>query len=101
MAERGRRTMQFGPLKPVGLEDPRTGLRPAAVVQLRTENIHRTCYNMVGFQTKLTYPEQKRVFRLIPGLEQAEFLRYADKRAAPERLLCEHSAGRHGSGYTG
>jgi len=76
MAERGRRTMQFGPLKPVGLEDPRTGLRPAAVVQLRTENVHRTCYNMVGFQTKLTYPEQKRVFRMIPGLEQAEFLRY-------------------------
>lgn len=76
MAERGRQTMQFGPLKPVGLEDPRTGIRPAAVVQLRTENVHRTCYNMVGFQTKLTYPEQKRVFRLIPGLEQAEFLRY-------------------------
>ena len=76
MAERGRQTMQFGPLKPVGLVDPRTGVRPYAVVQLRTENIHRTCYNMVGFQTKLTYPEQKRVFRLIPGLEQAEFLRY-------------------------
>ncbi len=76
MAERGRQTMQFGPLKPVGLEDPRTGVRPYAVVQLRTENVHRTCYNMVGFQTKLTYPEQKRVFRLIPGLEQAEFLRY-------------------------
>jgi methylenetetrahydrofolate--tRNA-(uracil-5-)-methyltransferase len=76
MAERGRQTMQFGPLKPVGLEDPRTGTRPAAVVQLRTENVHRTCYNMVGFQTKLTYPEQKRVFRMIPGLEQAEFLRY-------------------------
>lgn len=76
MAERGRHTMQFGPLKPVGLEDPRTGLRPYAVVQLRTENIHRTCYNMVGFQTKLTYPEQRRVFRMIPGLEQAEFLRY-------------------------
>ena len=76
MAERGRHTMQFGPLKPVGLEDPRTGVRPSAVVQLRTENVHRTCYNMVGFQTKLTYPEQKRVFRLIPGLEQAEFLRY-------------------------
>ena len=76
MAERGRQTMQFGPLKPVGLEDPRTGLRPAAVVQLRTENAHRTCYNLVGFQTKLTYPEQKRVFRLIPGLERAEFLRY-------------------------
>lgn len=76
MAERGRQTMQFGPLKPVGLEDPKTGERPYAVVQLRTENVHRTCYNLVGFQTKLTYSEQKRVFRLIPGLEQAEFLRY-------------------------
>ncbi|HXV68875.1 MAG TPA: methylenetetrahydrofolate--tRNA-(uracil(54)-C(5))-methyltransferase (FADH(2)-oxidizing) TrmFO [Nitrospira sp.] len=76
MAERGRDTMRFGPLKPVGLEDPRTGLRPSAVVQLRTENAHRTCYNMVGFQTKLTYPAQKSVFRLIPGLERAEFLRY-------------------------
>ncbi|MCC6140703.1 MAG: methylenetetrahydrofolate--tRNA-(uracil(54)-C(5))-methyltransferase (FADH(2)-oxidizing) TrmFO [Nitrospira sp.] len=76
MAERGRQTMLFGPLKPVGLEDPRTGKRPTAVIQLRTENIHKTCYNMVGFQTKLTYPEQKRVFRMIPGLEQAEFLRY-------------------------
>jgi len=68
--------MQFGPLKPVGLEDPRTGTRPYAVVQLRAENIHRSCYNMVGFQTKLTYPEQRRVFRMIPGLERAEFLRY-------------------------
>jgi methylenetetrahydrofolate--tRNA-(uracil-5-)-methyltransferase len=76
MAERGRDTMRFGPLKPVGLEDPRTGLRPAAVVQLRTENVHRTCYNMVGFQTKLTYSAQKSVFRLIPGLEHAEFLRF-------------------------
>ncbi len=76
MAERGRQTMLFGPLKPVGLEDPRTGKRPTAVIQLRTENVHRTCYNIVGFQTKLTYPEQKRVFRMIPGLEQAEFLRY-------------------------
>ena len=76
MAERGRQTMQFGPLKPVGLEDPRTGVRPFAVVQLRTENVHRSCYNMVGFQTKLTYGEQKRVFRMIPGLEHAEFLRY-------------------------
>ena len=75
MAERGRQTMQFGPLKPVGLEHPKTGLRPYAVVQLRTENAHGTCYNMVGFQTKMTYPEQRRVFRLIPGLEQAEFLR--------------------------
>jgi methylenetetrahydrofolate--tRNA-(uracil-5-)-methyltransferase len=76
MAERGKQTMLFGPLKPVGLVDPRTGKRPHAVVQLRPENVHGTCYNMVGFQTKLTYPEQKRVFRLIPGLEQAEILRY-------------------------
>jgi methylenetetrahydrofolate--tRNA-(uracil-5-)-methyltransferase len=76
MAERGRQTMQFGPLKPVGLEHPKTGVRPYAVVQLRTENVHGTCYNMVGFQTKLTYPEQRRVFRMIPGLEQAEFLRF-------------------------
>jgi methylenetetrahydrofolate--tRNA-(uracil-5-)-methyltransferase len=76
MAERGRQTMLFGPLKPVGLEHPKTGARPHAVVQLRAENRHGTCYNMVGFQTKLTYGEQKRVFRMIPGLEQAEFLRY-------------------------
>ena len=76
MAERGRQTMQFGPLKPVGLENPKTGTRAYAVVQLRTENVHRSCYNLVGFQTKLTYGEQKRVFRMIPGLEQAEFLRY-------------------------
>jgi methylenetetrahydrofolate--tRNA-(uracil-5-)-methyltransferase len=76
IAERGRQTMQFGPLKPVGLENPKTGIRPYAVVQLRTENAHRSCYNLVGFQTKLTYGEQKRVFRMIPGLEQAEFLRY-------------------------
>lgn len=75
MAERGRQTMLFGPLKPVGLEDPRTGKLPFAVVQLRPENRHGTAYNMVGFQTKLTYPEQRRVFRMIPGLEQAEFLR--------------------------
>jgi len=76
MAERGRETMQFGPLKPVGLENPKTGARAFAVVQLRTENAHRSCYNLVGFQTKLTYGEQKRVFRMIPGLERAEFLRY-------------------------
>jgi len=76
MAERGRQTMQFGPLKPVGLQNPKTGAQSYAVVQLRTENAHRSCYNLVGFQTKLTYGEQKRVFRMIPGLEQAEFLRY-------------------------
>lgn len=76
MAERGRDTLLFGPLKPVGLEDPRTGARPHAVVQLRAENRHGSAYNLVGFQTKLTYPEQRRVFRLIPGLERAEFLRF-------------------------
>ncbi|NKB80438.1 MAG: methylenetetrahydrofolate--tRNA-(uracil(54)-C(5))-methyltransferase (FADH(2)-oxidizing) TrmFO [Nitrospirales bacterium] len=76
MAERGRQTLLFGPLKPVGLVDPQTGRRPHAVLQLRAENQHCSSYNMVGFQTKLTYPEQRNVFRMIPGLEQAEFLRY-------------------------
>jgi methylenetetrahydrofolate--tRNA-(uracil-5-)-methyltransferase len=76
MAERGRDVLAFGPMKPVGLSDPRTGRRPHAVVQLRAENRHRTAYNLVGFQTRLAYPEQQRIFRMIPGLEQAEFLRY-------------------------
>ena len=75
MADRGRQTLTFGPLKPVGLIDPKTGARPFAVLQLRAENHHGSCYNLVGFQTKLTYPEQKRIFRMIPGLEEAEFLR--------------------------
>ncbi len=75
MADRGRQTLAFGPLKPVGLIDPKTGTRPFAVLQLRAENHHGSCYNLVGFQTKLTYPEQRRVFRMIPGLEEAEFLR--------------------------
>ncbi|MDH5775880.1 MAG: methylenetetrahydrofolate--tRNA-(uracil(54)-C(5))-methyltransferase (FADH(2)-oxidizing) TrmFO [Nitrospirota bacterium] len=75
MADRGRQTLAFGPLKPVGLIDPKTGARPFAVLQLRAENHHGSCYNLVGFQTKLTYPEQKRIFRMIPGLEEAEFLR--------------------------
>ncbi|WP_456435784.1 FADH(2)-oxidizing methylenetetrahydrofolate--tRNA-(uracil(54)-C(5))-methyltransferase TrmFO [Thermovibrio ammonificans] len=76
MAERGKETLLFGPLKPVGLIDPRTGKQPHAVVQLRKENREGTLLNLVGFQTKLKYPEQKRVFRLIPGLENAEFARY-------------------------
>jgi len=75
MAERGPLTLAFGPMKPVGLCDPRTGQMPFAVVQLRKENISGTAYNLVGFQTKLTYPEQKRIFSMIPGLEHAEFLR--------------------------
>ena len=74
-ADRGRQTLLFGPMKPVGLIDPRAGARPHAVVQLRQENRFGSCYNMVGFQTKLTWPEQKRIFRMIPGLHQAEFLR--------------------------
>jgi len=76
MAERGKDTLRFGPMKPVGLIDPRTGKEPYAVVQLRPENSDKTLYNMVGFQTKLKYQEQKRVFRLIPGLEKAEFARF-------------------------
>jgi len=75
MAGRGRETLAFGPMKPVGLIDPRTGKSPYAVVQLRQENREATLYNLVGFQTKMTYPEQKRVFSLIPGLEKAEFVR--------------------------
>jgi methylenetetrahydrofolate--tRNA-(uracil-5-)-methyltransferase len=72
---RGDQTLRFGPMKPVGLADPRSGRDPYAVVQLRKENIEGTTYNMVGFQTKLTYPEQKRIFRMIPGMENAEFAR--------------------------
>jgi methylenetetrahydrofolate--tRNA-(uracil-5-)-methyltransferase len=75
MAERGRLTLAFGPLKPVGLPDPKTGEEAFAVVQLRAENADKTAFNLVGFQTKLKYPEQQRVFRMIPGLERAEFLR--------------------------
>lgn len=76
MAERGRRTLAFGPMKPVGLTDPRTGRWPNAAVQLRQEDAAGTAFNMVGFQTRLKFPEQKRVFGMIPGLENAEFLRY-------------------------
>ena len=75
MAERGEMTLAFGPLKPVGLVDPRTGEQPFAVVQLRAENREKTAMNMVGFQTKLKYGEQKRIFAAIPGLGHAEFLR--------------------------
>ncbi|MEG1455701.1 MAG: methylenetetrahydrofolate--tRNA-(uracil(54)-C(5))-methyltransferase (FADH(2)-oxidizing) TrmFO, partial [Comamonas sp.] len=76
LAERGHRTLTFGPLKPVGFDDPRTGRRPWALVQLRAENRHNSQYNLVGCQTKLTYPAQEKVFRLIPGLEKAEFVRF-------------------------
>jgi len=75
MAERGRETLAFGPLKPVGLIDPKTGKQPFAVVQLRQEDRFQTLFNLVGFQTRLKHEEQKRVFRMIPGLEKAEFVR--------------------------
>jgi methylenetetrahydrofolate--tRNA-(uracil-5-)-methyltransferase len=75
MAERGEMTPAFGPMKPVGLADPRTGREPFAVVQLRQDDRHATLYNIVGFQTKLTYPEQRRIFTAIPGLENARFAR--------------------------
>ena len=75
MARRGRETLAFGPMKPVGLTDPRTGTRSHAVVQLRRDNKEGTLYSLVGFQTKMTYPEQRRVFRMIPGLANGEFVR--------------------------
>ena len=76
MARRGVDTLRYGPMKPRGILDPRTGKEPYAVVQLRADNAERTMYNIVGFQTHLKFPEQKRVFSMIPGLEQAEILRY-------------------------
>lgn len=76
MAQRGEKTMLFGPMKPVGLEDPKTGKRPYAVVQLRQDDAAGTLYNIVGFQTHLKWPEQKRVFSMIPGLENLEIVRY-------------------------
>ncbi len=76
MAGRGEDTLRFGPLKPVGLRDPKTGHRPWAVVQLRTEDLECSMYNVVGFQTNLKFAEQKRVFSLIPGLENADYIRY-------------------------
>ncbi|OUO46448.1 methylenetetrahydrofolate--tRNA-(uracil(54)-C(5))-methyltransferase (FADH(2)-oxidizing) TrmFO [Olsenella sp. An285] len=76
VARTGRDSLRFGALKPVGLTDPRTGRRPWAAVQLRAETSSRAAYNMVGFQTNLTWPEQRRVFRMVPGLKGAEFLRY-------------------------
>ncbi len=92
MADRGKDTLAFGPMRAVGLSDPRTGKRPYAVVQLRQENRERTLYNLVGFQSKMTYPEQRRVFALIPGLEQGEFVRLGSLHRntfinAPRHLL--------------
>lgn len=92
MADRGKETLAFGPMRAVGLIDPRTGKRPYAVVQLRQENRERTLYNLVGFQTKMTYPEQRRIFAMIPGLANAEFVRLGSLHRntfinAPQHLL--------------
>jgi len=92
MADRGKETLAFGPMRAVGLIDPRTGRRPYAVVQLRQENRQQTLYNLVGFQTKMTYAEQRRVFALIPGLANAEFVRLGSLHRntfinAPQHLL--------------
>ncbi len=76
MARRGEDTLRYGPMKPVGLKDPRTGARPYAVVQLRADNAEKTAFNIVGFQTHLMHPEQKRVFGMIPALRRAEYFRY-------------------------
>jgi hypothetical protein len=92
LAERGREALAFGSLRPVGLINPRTGKRPYAVVQLRQDNLIGDLYNMVGFQTNLKFSEQQRVFRMIPGLERAEFVRYGQMHrntfiASPRLLL--------------
>lgn len=92
MADRGKETLAFGPMRAVGLIDPRTGRRPYAVVQLRQENRDQTLYNLVGFQTKMIYPEQRKVFALIPGLANAEFVRLGSLHRntfinAPQHLL--------------
>ncbi|MFH2103201.1 MAG: methylenetetrahydrofolate--tRNA-(uracil(54)-C(5))-methyltransferase (FADH(2)-oxidizing) TrmFO [Chloroflexota bacterium] len=92
LARRGKDALAFGPMRPVGLKDPRTGNRPYAVVQLRQDNLHGSLYNIVGFQTNLAYHEQKRVLRLIPGLEKAEFYRFGQMHrntfiASPKLLL--------------
>ena len=96
MARRGYDTLRFGPMKPVGLIDPRVGKEYYAVVQLRKENLEGSMYNLVGFQTHLTYPEQRRVFGMIPGLEKAEFLRYGTMHRntylnSPEFLDADYS----------
>lgn len=100
LAERGEMTLAFGSFKPVGFTDPRTGERPFALVQLRTENLNKSMFNLVGCQTKLKYKEQDRIFRMIPGLENAEFVRYgsvhrntyvnAPKTLTPELALKNH-----------
>lgn len=104
LASRGVDTMRFGPMKPVGITDVRTGKRPYAVVQLRRENKEATLFNLVGFQTNLKFGEQKRVFSMIPGLENAEFMRYGVMHRntfinSPELLNCDFSMRNNGNIY--
>ncbi len=104
LARRGIDTMRFGPMKPVGIDDPRTGRRPYAVVQLRRENREGTLFNLVGFQTNLKFGEQKRVFSMIPGLENAEFMRYGVMHRntfinSPELLNSDFSMREHPEVY--
>lgn len=99
LARRGRDTLRFGPMRPVGLDDPATGRMPYAVVQLRQEDLMQSSYNLVGFQNHLKFPQQKRIFRMIPGLERAEFLRLGQIHRntyinAPQTLLPTMSARR-------
>ena len=100
LAERGEMTLAFGSFKPVGFTDPRTGERPFAVIQLRTEDINKSMFNLVGCQTKLRYAEQDRIFKMIPGLEHAEFMRYGSMHRntyvnAPKVLAADLSLLRH------
>lgn len=104
MAKRGEDTLRFGPMKPVGIKHPETGEEFYAIVQLRKENDHGSMYNLVGFQTHLTWGEQKRVFRMIPGLENAEFLRYGVMHrntflCSPELLNADYSMREHPNLY--
>lgn len=104
MAARGEDTLRFGPLKPVGLFDPRTGRRPYACMQLRKENAEGTMYNIVGFQTNLLFPEQKRVFSMFPALKNAEFLRYGVMHRntyinAPKTLESDYSVKGHPTAF--
>ena len=103
IADRGKETLAFGPMRGVGLIDPRTNQRPYAVVQLRQENREKSLYNLVGCQTKMTYPEQRRVFAMIPGLENAEFVRLGSLHRntfinSPN--VCRHCNGAKGQTYS-
>ena len=97
MAERGPQTLRFGPMRPIGLRDPRTGHRPWAVVQLRPENRYLTAYNLVGFQTRLAYPEQQRIFRMVPGARSAPSSCGSVRSTATRTSMRRHGSARASS----